>query len=245
VTEPEGADTISTGSSRRQVLERVLGAVVVVAVVIGAGLSLTGSNRAAPVPDESPRASSQLSLAANPFLLDGDVTDVGRYAGLRHDQSTVPEDQRPLPCVTSPMTWGARQASAQRDRSDPHLDATYVEHVLRFVSDEAAADGVQRARVEFASCDKGDPAASSVHDRGPDTTPGPAGLDATLRASRVSTSKTDGEITYYELAVGRLRNLVVVLEWLSPGDPNHGDPNPGERVWTDARLTVAIRRAVG
>lgn len=235
----EGPEAAYPVPSRRQVLGRVLGAMAVAAVVIAAGLGLHGSDPAVPPPtEETTQATAPLSLAANPFLLDGDVTDVGPYASLRHSQGPVPEDQRPLPCISSPVTWGALQAPAQLDLSD--LDATYVEHVLRFGSDTAAAAAVQRAAREFASCDKGDPAESTVFDRGPDTSPVAAGLDATLHASRVTTPTTDGEIAYYELAAARLRNVVVVLEWTSQGNPNNDDT----LVWTDARLNVAVRRAI-
>jgi hypothetical protein len=220
LSDPASVRRRGQARTRHQALAGVCAAVVVVAVVVTGG-AIAGGNRGAiqPMPaTQSPSPSaSTLRLASPALLRGGDVGAVGPYDRFRVSPSPVDEQQRPLQCIPSPTTLGAVEGQAALFYSD--LDATFVEHVLRFADAPAAAEAVTELSAAFASCTKGKADEATVADRGPARANGAEGISETMNAARLTTPKAAGELAYYELGVARSSNVVVVLEWSSMGKP--------------------------
>jgi hypothetical protein len=223
--------------TRRQAIGASLAAVAVVAAAVGiSGQLLGGSNEAVPPPIATQPAPSPAlhSLAGDPFL-PAEGIQVGPYETFQRSPEAVDDSIRPLQCLSSPTTWGAAETQSQLYYSD--LDATFVEHVLRYDSEATATTAAGTAAEDFAACPKGDPTEATVADRAAETL---AVSSAAYRLSRVTTPKADSEISYVEVGVVRDGNVVVVLEWTSMGNPE-GDTG---WVWSSDRLTQAIEQAV-
>jgi hypothetical protein len=237
------ADQVRRRGQARTRHQAIAGLAAVVFVVIGAGaiFGLGGTDKAQTQlpanPTPTPKA---LSLAVDPLLRADDVTGVGVYESFQRNTDPVDETARPMQCMPSPTTLGAPEGKAALYYSD--LDATFLEHVLRFPDEAAAGQAVTQLAAAFASCDPGPASSATVVDRGPTRTPGTEGVSETLHASRLTTPKVDGEVSYYELGVARTANVVVVLEWSSMGNP-HG--RSGEPVWPDELLDITAHRATG
>jgi hypothetical protein len=240
--DPAGVRRRGRARTRHQVVGGLAAVVVVLVVAVGSSAALSGSTTAKPqLPAATPSA-SPLALADNPFLLDGDVTQVGPYESFRRSPDAVNEDQRPLQCMPSPTTLGASETNAALFFSD--LDATFIEHILRFDDVNTAVAAVNRLSGAFAACPKGDPAQAKVEDTGPSFGLAGVSVDQSMDASRLTTPVAASEVSYYALGVARLANVVVVLEWTSMGLPDGLD---GRTVWRDRTtnlLDTAAHRAV-
>ena len=232
--------------TRHQVIGTTLAALAVVAGTIGVTANLAGDDRSlqGPPAKDGPTATTSvteekpLTLADDPLLRPDDIGTIGPYAGWQRSPEAVSQSLRPLRCVTSPTTWGAERTEAAQYYQD--LDGMVVEHVLRFPDVASAEAGLRLGLSQFAACGTGDPAQATVVDRPSEDVPGVA--DEARRASRLTTPKADAGIAYYELAVTRTDNVVVVLEWTSMGNP-YGDDS-ADWVWDADRLQIALDRAV-
>ena len=227
--------------TRHQALASLAAVVVVVAVAVSGGALFRGSSKDDPtVIATHPPTPESLGIASDPFLRDGDVSAVGPYETFQRSTQPVIADQRPVQCIPSPTTLGATETKGQLYSGD--LDATFIEHVLRFDEAAAAAAAVSQLSSAFASCDKGKPNEATVDDRGPQRAAGAEGGSETLHASRLTTPTADAGISYYELGVARSANVVVVLEWSSMGKPV---ADPAAWVWSAELLDTAAHQATG
>jgi hypothetical protein len=237
------ADQVRRRGQARTRHQAVAGlAAVVVLIVIGAGAvsGLGGTDKAQTQLPASPTPTAKaIELAVDPLLRADDVTAVGVYESLQRNPDPVDETARPMPCMPSPTTLGAPEGKAAFYYSD--LDATFIEHVLRFPDEAAAGQAVSKLAAAFASCNKGPASSATVVDDGPTRAPGADGVGETLHASRLTTPKTDGEVSYYELGAVRTGNVVVALEWSSMGNPYDSD----KLVWSDELFATAVERATG
>ena len=226
--------------TRNQLLAVTAVVVALVAGVAGVAGGVPGRTTSAPPATDAPTVSTTqepvLSLAADPLLRDGDLRDVGPFAAFLNSR-TEPTD-RLLRCID--VEGGAAAVSAQRVSTvlvEPDIgEPTVHEHALRFPSAVTARIFVDQLSAAFASCDTGDPAEARVIDRGP------YDVEGGFTASRLTIPTADAGIGYYELGVSRRGNVVVVLEWMSLGNP-HGD-TAADWVWTTERLRTALDRAV-
>jgi hypothetical protein len=226
--------------TRHQAVVGLAAVVVVVAVVLSGGAQLGGGTRHDPNTVATPQPTPKpLSLTVDPLLRADDVTGVGVYESFQRNPDPVDETARPMQCMPSPTTLGAPESKAGLFYSD--LDATFMEHVLRFADDAAATAAVDNLSFAFASCNKGPASSATVVDDGPTRAPGAEGVSETLHASRLTTPKVDGEVSYYELGVARTANVVIVLEWSSMGNPHDSD----QLVWSDKLFATAAERATG
>jgi len=228
--------------TRNQVVASAFVTVAFVAAAVGVGANLVGDREAiegppAPQPTVSTTQEPTLSLAAAPFLQDGDLTGVGPYGDFQ-DSGDQPSYQL-MQCIDVAALAGTATLTStvlfEPDIGEP----TVHEHALEFGSAAAADEFVTRAGQAFATCEEGDPAEVTVTDRGPEQVAGVEGL----RGSRLTVPTADAGIGYYELGVVREGNVVVALEWSSMGNP-YGDES-GDWVLTPERLQTAIDRAVG
>jgi hypothetical protein len=239
--------TVRRRGDQRTRRQAVGGALAVVALVAGAaGIygGLDGGKRATEVPaSPSPSAEQLLDLAADPFLTVADVGTVGPYSGFQRRPAQVASDDGPgdtpkmlcMGAASDWAAWGATTHSTEVFYSD--LDASFHEHVLAYDSAAAAAHGEVDIRREVAACQGTSGGDDALTHRAPE----PLG-DAGFRASSLA-RPPDSEVSYYELAVSRRANVVVVLEWSSMGNP--GGESSDTWVWTPARTSTALDRAVG
>jgi hypothetical protein len=227
--------------TRNQAVGGALAAVVVVAAVVGVSGSLLGGSQGAsgPPASSSTPSPSTRQLAADPLLQPADIGTVGHYSGWQLSPDAVDESARPLQCMTSPTGWASADGAAALYYGD--LDGRVIEHVLRFPDETSARNAVQVPLRDFRTCPDGPASAATVTKRPDEQIP--ATGDEAYRGSRTATPKTAGEVSYYELAVARTANVVVVLEWTSMGNPNDGDA--ARWVWTPQRVHTALDRAVG
>jgi hypothetical protein len=227
--------------TRNQAVAGLAAACVLVAVGIGAALGVAGNDESqTQIPaSPSPSVSSEpLALAADPFLRPSDVPKIGVYKGFERSPAGAVEGPALLECLSDPQSLGATDLRSQRFFQE--LDARFVEYALRFDDASGADSAVDRLRQEFASCHKGDPADVATTDRGPAPVPG---VDGSLRASRLSKPTADAGVAYFEIALVRSQNVVVLLEWNSMGNPTDDDTNGW--AWNAERLQTAFDRAVG
>jgi hypothetical protein len=216
---------------------------VIVAALGVSGHLLTGSDRAITPPathgSVSPTtenaAEAPIALPDQPLLRPADLGAVGPYTAWQQSPDAVSELVRPLDCVSSPSTWGANHVESAMYYDD--LDAHVVEHVLEYPTAPVAAAATSRPWEEFTTCPSGDLVDATVMPRSVESVPGMG--DAASRASLLTTPKADSEKGYYELAVARVSNIVVVLQWSSMGNPQ---PNNGW-VWDADRVQAALDRA--
>ncbi|HEX4699354.1 MAG TPA: hypothetical protein VH857_08360 [Actinomycetes bacterium] len=220
--------------------QAVAGALVIAALVAGAfGVAdLRGHQRHSGIPahqSPSPTASVAIfTLAANPFLRDGDITAIGPYGELL-DSGTEPQNKvQQCIDVSASATGASIRSTTLYEKKLGEVQA--AEHVLRF--DSAAEAEQYWARLSSAAdaCGHGNPAEVTTNDRGPEEVP-----PDSYRWSRLSTPTAAAGIGYYELGATHHANVVVVLEWSSMGNPT-GD-NAGW-VWDADRLQLAVDRAI-
>lgn len=225
--------------TRNQALGSVLAAVAVVAGVLGVAGGPMGDRETIEAPPAEPTVSTSpeqlLSLAGPPLLRDGDLTGVGPFGDFL-DSGNVPRDLL-LRCIDVPaVTTGAKRVSTVL--YEPEIgEPTVHEHAVSFPSESGALEFVTGLSAAFSACDRGDPAQVRVDDRGPEA------IGRGLRASRLTTPTRDAGIGYYELGLISERNMVVVLEWSSMGNPV--GEGPDDWVWTAERLETALDRAIG
>lgn len=225
---------------RHQAIGSALGVVAVAVGLAGLAGGLVGDREAVQGPPaEGPSVSTTreevLDLAADPLLRGEDIGTVGRYGGFQRSPVAVDYEVAPLRCITSPVELGAQQVAATTFFSE--LDPNVRQHVLRFADAASARTALAVPATDFATCPQGDPAQEEVTDR-----PGESltVADEALRASRSSIPQYASEPFYYELALVREDNVVVVLEWTSMGRPDGV-----AWVWTEQRLETALERALG
>ena len=232
---------------RRTRRQAVAGSLAAVALVAG-GLSLyggigggsnttrlpAGSSSPSQPPNESPSA---FAISADPFLQPADIGNVGSYAQLTRRPSTA-DDVARLQCLATTGDWSVW--GAQTHRSEFYygdLDATFVEHVLTYSTQNDADNAIARVTSELDNCMHSAKNPGGVITRGPDSVAGTSGL--TFRGSILSATP-GSEASYYELGAVATGNVLVVLEWTSMGNPG-GDASD-TWVWTPERLQTAITR---
>jgi hypothetical protein len=224
--------------------QAVAGALVVAALVAGAfGVAdLRGHERNGGIPAHTTPSPSEtpVALAAQPFVRDSDLTGIGSYGPI---VATGQPPQNLLQrCIDPAGTAGSAaqvKASVLYD-SDQSGDGNGVETVLRFASSPDAERYATALSDAAHGCDPGNAAEVTTQDSGPEAVRD--ATDPAFRWSRLTTPKTNGGISYYELGVTRDANVVVVLEWMSMGNPN-GDTS-GEWVWTSEGMASAMNAAV-
>jgi hypothetical protein len=238
--------TVRRRGDQRTRRQAVGGALAVVALLAGAaGIygGLGGDDQATRIPaSPSPSAEQTLDLAADPFLRPTDLGTVGPYAGFQRRPAQTPNADGPgdtakMLCMGAGSdwaAWGATTHSTEVFYTD--LDASLYEHVLAYDSAAASANGVADITREITACQETSGGSNQVTNRAPQ----PFG-DAGFRAS-ILARPPDSEVSYYELAVRRKANVVVVLEWSSMGNP--GGDSSDTWVWTPARTDTALDRAV-
>jgi hypothetical protein len=235
--------TVRRRGDQRTRRQAVGGAVAVVALVAGVAGVLGGAggiNKADGVPPATggPTASTEveqpLTLASHPLLDPSDLGRVGVYTDWQANPSPEEANISYLRCMPSPDTLAAEQTEAGLFYND--LDSRATEHVLRFPDAESAFAAAGRLFSAFAACDKG-PASDHVVDRGPTDVP-VASADSAQELSRAS-APPDSDYAYYELAVARKGNVLLVLQWTSMGQPDGVD-----WVWDSERLSTALDRAI-
>ena len=230
--------------TRHQAVGAVAATVAVVASIAGLAGGLVGDRDSAAPPVQQPtvtttqQAWQPLELAPQPLLETTEIAPIGPYTGWQRTSAPVEESVRPLRCISSPAELGASRTEAAMFYQD--LDASFIEHVLLF-DDPAAAEAAARSvRTQFSTCGAGDPAEVTVSDRPAEPVDGVG--DVAYRLSRLTTPKVDAGIGYYEAGVVTDDNMVVVLEWISMGNP-FGDGHD-DWVWTPERLQAALDQAV-
>jgi hypothetical protein len=231
-----GLDLIAFGAADGELVVLALEAPGIQDIPPTGGMARALSASLSPGPAASTKAVH--ALAADPLLRGSDVVVAGTQLSFQRSPGPVPEDQRPLQCIPSPTTLGEAEGKAVQLFADP--EGTVVEHVLRFADAAAATDAVQELSVKFASCTKGDPNEATVDDRGPVRANGVGGVSETFHAARLTTPTADAGLAYYELAIARSSNVVVVLEWSSMGKPVKD-----EQAWvlSGGLLDIAAHRA--
>jgi hypothetical protein len=234
--------TVRRRGDRRTRNQAVGGSLAVVALVAGAvGLygGLGGDKRATRIPaSPTPTAEQTFQLADAPLIGPDDLGTVGSYTGWQLSPDPVPDGEQVLRCIPNPSTLGGTEVLTGRLYSDS--DAYVVEHVVRFDDARAATGAIAPVSEDFATCDPGDPAETSVEDRGPVESDPVEGVDQLVHASRTGTPVQASEISYYELGIVRRGNVVVVLQWSSQGRPDNGS----EWVFANELLDVAAHRAI-
>jgi hypothetical protein len=219
--------------------QAVAGALVVAAVVAGAfGVAdLRGNERHGSIPAHHPPTSVSLgnpmTLRAQPVLEPAGFGSLGGYQGWQANPDPASANVQVHQCVPVPNSLGAQQTESQMLYD--HTTAAHIyEHVLRFAdAGEAARAGQSLLRV-LSACTKG---GSGVVARGPEAVQ-VADADSAQRASR-SAAPSGSEVSYYELAVVREGNVLVVMQWNSMGLA-HGI----DWVWTADLLGAALHTAV-
>lgn len=247
----EQASLPDSGAIRRRGDQRTrhqaLGSAAVVLVVIAGIAGLAGglrTDREAIAPADGPSVSvvqePLREIAADPFLRPADFGSFGGYdqVGPFIDAGKEPVVD-PQQCRLRPTTWGAEQVRATQFYQDGSEVSLY-EYVLQFGTvAEAEAALAARAAADLSQCPSSmDPADGELTLRGLSPVPG---LDG-QRTSRYFVPKVASEPHYYEAAVAREANVVVVLDWSAFGNPaGEGDT---DWVWTTERLRSALDRAV-
>jgi hypothetical protein len=218
--------------------QAVAGALVVAALVAGAfGVAdLRGNGRhgslpanVTPSPSETP-----LIFAAQPLLeLAGFGSSLGGYQGWQANPDPASANVEVNQCVPVPTRLGAQQTESQMLYD--HTTAAHIyEHVLRFAGADEAARAGQSLLAVLSACTTG---GSGVVARQPEGVSVPD-ADSAQRASR-SASPAGSEASYYELAVVRESNVLVVMQWSSMGLADGID-----WVWTADLLGAALHTAV-
>jgi hypothetical protein len=228
--------------TRNQALGSGLAVLAIVATAVGVGGGLTGNDRGIQGPPaEQPSVSTTeepaLALADDPLLRAEDIGDLGPHTGWQRSPEGVSASMRTR-CVSSPEAWGADRVEGAQYYEE--LDGLIVEYALEFDSAGRAAAAVRQGMRELATCPKGDPAEATVEDRGAEAVPGVG--DGAQHASRLTTPTANAGIHYYELALARTGNVVVMLEWNGMGNP--AGEGPADWVWTADRLRTALDRAI-
>lgn len=228
--------------TRNQVVGSALATVAVVAGVAGLAGGLTGDRDAAQGPPANPSVTTTaepwLRLADQPFLLVEDLGSFGGYdqAGPFIDAESAPE-VLPEQCATRPGSWGADDVRATRYYQDGS-EASIFEYVLRFGSAAEAEANAARLGDELSDCPAPGYVDGDLTQRGEPVT----GVASGYRGSRFFVPNVASETSYYEAAVARVANVVVVLEWQAYSNPA-GD-GEADWVWTAERLQTALDRAV-
>lgn len=227
--------------TRHQVIGSGLAVLAVVAGVLGAAGGLTGDREATQGPPANPTVTTTpepwLRLANHPFLRVEDLGSFGGYdqVGPFIDAEAAPE-VLPDQCATRPASWGADDVRATRYYQDGS-EASISEYVLHFGSAAEAEANAARLGEELSACTTAAYTDGDLTQRGEPV----AGLASGYRGSRFFVPNVASETSYYEAAVARVANVVVVLEWQAFSNPA-GD---GEQdwVWTAERLQTALDRA--
>jgi hypothetical protein len=219
--------------------QAVAGALVVAALVAGAfgvadlrGNERHGSIPAHVTPSPSTSLGNPMILKTQPLLEPAAFGSLGGYHGWQANPDPASADLRVHQCVPVPTRLGAQQAGS-RMFYDQTTTAHIYEHVLRFAgADEAARSGAALLSA-LSACTRG---GSGVVARNPEAVQVPD-ADSAARASR-SAAPAGSEVSYYELAVVREGNVLVVLQWNSMGLGTGID-----WVWTADLLGAALHTA--
>lgn len=241
LSDPASVRRRGQARTRHQAVVGLAAAVIVVAVVVSWGALFNGGTTSTPPLPASPSptaAARMLELAPDPFLRASDIPKIGVYDGFQRNPAGAVIGPALLECLSAPESLGAAELRQQRFFQD--LDARFVEYVLRFADTSAADASVDQIRQDFANCHKGNPAAVTTTDRGPAPV---EGVDGSLRGSRLSRPTAAAGVAYFEIAVVRTENVVVLLEWASMGNPENDDT--AGWAWTAERLNLAAHRAIG
>jgi hypothetical protein len=193
-------------------------------------------------PSSSPSASASSAerlyeLTADPLLTHAD------WVRLTDPRDTVPvlSDIQPptlTTCISSPLTWQARQSHVATYVDSTKPAAVWNEYVLTFDEVEQARQAVGRVWQQMVDCPT--PPVVFVDGLSEQPQPGPTGgvIDEAFAAQRttfttVSPGDNDMPIGMYALRVARRGNVVVVLE---------DEGYPTDRAWVI--MTMAIDRAI-
>jgi len=198
--------------TRHQVVGTSLAVVALVAGAIGIGAGLTGGdNRSDQIPASPEPTPQTVVLAAMPLLEAADMPKVGPYDTWQVSPDESAAEQPSLQCLDSPSSLGAAQTEKRFFYTD--LEATAVEHVLRFDSAADAQAAQTELRDQLAACSEqvaGDPTVESRTE--------PV-ADLGFHVSRTS-SPPDSEVSYFELGQPATRTS----SWSCSGGPA---PSPG------------------
>jgi hypothetical protein len=212
--------------TRRQ----AVGGALVVAVLVAGAVGyltggLTGDNKGLPPATDRPTATTSVertyALTDQPLLKPANMPTVGPYGGWQASQDPAGLENQPSLCVPSPSDLAALETQSVLLYTE--LDAQAQEHVLRFSDEREAESAFLTLERSFAECSPGDPAEATVKDRGPTEGASLNNVDTTLHASRLTTPVADAGISYYELGVAQVANVLVVLQWSSMGKPEGVD----------------------
>lgn len=227
--------------SRRQAVGGALAVVVAVVVAIGLHGSLGSTDRASertPATDQPTVNTSEeqpVALAADPLVQPTDIGAIGPYTDWQLSPEAEQVDQPFNLCVPSPATLGPAISRYGLFHTD--IDARATEHALQFADAASARAAGDQLLAALADCDLGAASDNIVTTPAKDVRVSDA--DDARVASREA-SPPDSEVSYYELAVVQKANVLVVLQWSSMGLPDGVI-----QVWDQARLTTALRTALG